>query len=67
MCFAPKSPSPPPAPPPPRRADEENRGAVLNAIEDVRRRKGSASTYLTGGLGDPTFGGSVAKPVLLGN
>lgn len=66
MCFGQKSTQPAPAPPPPRRADEENRAGVLESLEDIRRRKGSGSTYLTGGLGDPAFGKSVAKPILLG-
>lgn len=66
MCLGQKSQPIPPAPPPPVRADEENRAGVNAALDDIRRRKGSASTYLTGGLGDPAFGTSIAKPILLG-
>lgn len=66
MCFGQKQQQIPPAPPPPMRADEENRAGVNAALDDIRKRKGSAATYLTGGLGDPQFGTSIAKPVLLG-
>jgi len=61
MCFAQK-PDIPDAPPPPLRADEENRSNVNLALQGIRKRKGRASTILTGALGDPTFGASVAAP-----
>jgi hypothetical protein len=51
-----------PVPPAPMRADEENKAAVNESLEEIRRRRGIASTNVTGGLGDSSFGSSVSKP-----
>lgn len=68
MCFFNSSPPPPPTPPPPppipnppMRADEENKNAVEDQIAFARRRRGRAGTVMTGGLGDPGFGTSIAR------
>jgi hypothetical protein len=54
--------SAPPVPPAPMRADEENKAAVNESLEDIRRRRGIASTVVTGGLGDSSYGANVSKP-----
>ena len=71
MCFASTpDPVPPPpvpaAPPSPRRDDEANKANVNNELDLIRRRKGSQSTILTGGLGDSSFGSNVQSKTLLG-
>jgi hypothetical protein len=72
MCFGggQKDPPPPPpvpaSPPPPTRADETNKAAVNSELDTIRRRKGSESTILTGGLGDSGYGANVQSKTLLG-
>lgn len=48
--------------PAPSRADEENRNAVDEQMEALRRRRGRAATIVTGGLGDTSFGTNVERP-----
>jgi hypothetical protein len=54
--------SAPPVPPTPMRADEENRAAVNESLDEIRRRRGIAATTVTGGLGDTNYGANVSKP-----
>ena len=68
MCFSqPSAPPPAPvaaAPPAPTRAAEEIRAGVASEIADLRKRRGSEATVLTGGLGDASYGTNVAKTQL---
>jgi hypothetical protein len=71
MCFGstPKVEPPPPvpaAPAAPARSDETNKANVNNELDMIRRRKGSESTILTGGLGDSSYGSNVNQKTLLG-
>jgi hypothetical protein len=63
MCFASKPPAPPPPPAPPMRADEENRRAVDEQVEMLRRRPGARGTQMTGALGDTSYGSNVGAPM----
>lgn len=53
-------------PPPPIRASEEIAGATNDAMQRARKRPGSASTQLTGGMGDSGYGNSVTRTTLGG-
>lgn len=70
MCFsAPPKPKLPPTqatPPVPLRSDEQVRGQVADEMDKLKRRQGSESTRLTGGLGDPSYGSNANPRVLLG-
>lgn len=54
--------SAPPVAPAPSRGDEDNQRAVAQSLEDIQRRRGLASTVVTGGLGDSSYGSNVNKP-----
>lgn len=70
MCFkapsTPKLPPTPQAPPAPLRSDEQVRGQVAEELDRAKRRRGTESTVLTGGLGDSGYGANAAPRVLLG-
>jgi hypothetical protein len=74
MCLSGLFPTPKPmvatapAPPPaPSRADETSQAAVNQELNDIRRRKGSEATLLTGGLGDSSYGQNVQRKTALGS
>lgn len=62
--VTPTMPAPPPAP---SRADETNQAAVNQELNDIRRRRGSEATLLTGGLGDSSYGQNVQRKTALGS
>lgn len=70
MCFMTPEPAAPPsvpaAPATPVRGQEENRAAVANELDLLRKRKGTGATVLTGGLGDSGYGANAAKATALG-
>ena len=55
-----------PAPPMPDNPAVKAAVQAANAETDMARRKGRLSTFLTGALGDSSFGSSVSRPTLLG-
>lgn len=64
MCFMPNIPEPPAVPDLPGRDTDAARAARARAEADARRRRGRRATILTGALGDPGFGGNIARTTL---
>jgi hypothetical protein len=67
MCFMPKIPKPPALPEAPGRDTEAARAARARAEAEARRRRGRGATILTSALGDPGFGGNIARTTLGGS
>jgi hypothetical protein len=68
MCIfsAPKPPEPDPIPASPTRDDPESVREGERQRKKLALRRGSASTRLTGPLGDSGYGGNISRAVVLG-